>query len=100
MSIQEDYVAKRVSPQEAMNLLKNGDFIVVPTGVGEPPSLLHALSAARRNFRNVKVAQILAMRKYDYFDCDTVEHVQHAAFFFGGASRACGQGGWGDFIPN
>ncbi len=100
MSIQEDYAAKRVSPQEAMNLLKNGDFIVVPTGVGEPPSLLHALSAARRNFRNVKVAQILAMRKYDYFDCDTVEHVQHAAFFFGGASRACGQGGWGDFIPN
>ncbi len=100
MSIQEDYAAKRVLPQEAMNLLKNGDFIVVPTGVGEPPSLLHALSAARRNFRNVKVAQILAMRKYDYFDCDTVEHVQHAAFFFGGASRACGQGGWGDFIPN
>ncbi|HEX7650113.1 MAG TPA: acetyl-CoA hydrolase/transferase C-terminal domain-containing protein, partial [Noviherbaspirillum sp.] len=100
MSIQESYAAKRVSPQEAMNLVKNDDFIIVPTGVGEPPSLLHALSAARRNFRNVKVAQILAMRKYEYFDCDTVEHVQHAALFFGGASRACGQGGWGDFIPN
>lgn len=100
MSIQEDYAAKRMSPQEAMNLLKNDDVIVVPTGVGEPPSLLHALSAVRRNFRNVKVAQILAMRKYEYFDCDTVEHVQHTAFFFGGASRACGQGGWGDFIPN
>jgi acyl-CoA hydrolase len=100
MTIQEDYAAKRMSPQEAMNLLKNDDVIVVPTGVGEPPSLLHALSAVRRNFRNVKVAQILAMRKYEYFDCDTVEHVQHTAFFFGGASRACGQGGWGDFIPN
>ena len=100
MSIQESYAAKRVSPQEAMNLVKNDDFIIVPTGVGDPPSLLHALSAARRNFRNVKVAQILAMRKYEYFDCDTVEHVQHAALFFGGASRACGQGGWGDFIPN
>lgn len=100
MSIQEDYAAKRMSPQEAMNLLKNDDVIVVPTGVGEPPSLLHALSAVRRNFRNVKVAQILAMRKYEYFDCDTVENVQHTAFFFGGASRACGQGGWGDFIPN
>jgi acyl-CoA hydrolase len=100
MSIQEDYAAKRVSPQEAMNRLKNDDFIIVPTGVGEPPSLLHALSAERRNFRNVKVAQILAMRKYEYFDCDTVEHVQHVALFFGGASRPCGQGGWGDFIPN
>jgi len=100
MSIQQSYAAKRVTPQEAMNLLRNDDSIIVPTGVGEPPSLLHALSAARRNFRNVKVAQILAMRKYEYFDCDTVEHVQHAALFFGGASRPCGQGGWGDFIPN
>ena len=100
MPIQEDYAARRVSPQEAMNLLKNDDVVIVPTGVGEPPTLLHALSAVRRNFRNVKVAQILAMRKYEYFDCDTVEHVQHTALFFGGASRACGQGGWGDFIPN
>ncbi len=100
MSIQQAYAVRRVSPQDAMNLLKNDDFIIVPTGVGEPPCLLHALSAARRNFRNIKVAQILAMRKYEYFDCDTVEHVQHAAFFFGGASRACGQGGWGDFLPN
>jgi acyl-CoA hydrolase len=74
-------------------------MIIVPTGAGEPPTLLHELSAQRRNFRGVQVAQILAMRKYAYFDPETAQHVRHCALFFGGASRAAGQGGWADFIP-
>ena len=100
MSIQQSYAQKRMSAQDAINFLKNGDFIIVPTGVGEPPALLTALSEQRRAFRNVKVSQILAMRKYGYFDPETVDCVQHVALFFGGASRPCGQAGWGDFIPN
>ncbi|CAN7386527.1 acetyl-CoA hydrolase/transferase family protein [Duganella sp. LjRoot269] len=93
------YDDKRCSPGEAIELLKDGDFIIVPSGAGEPPTLLHALSEQRTRFRDVKVAQILAMRKYGYFDCDTVQHVRHVALFFGGASRSAGQAGWADFIP-
>ena len=100
MSIQDLYLAKRVSAADAMRQVRNGDFIIVPTGVGEPPSLLHALSEQRRDFRDVKVAQILAMRKYAYIDPATTQHVRHVAFFFGGATRAGGQDGWIDFIPN
>jgi acyl-CoA hydrolase len=40
------------------------------------------------------------MRKYGYFERECRPHVRHAALFFGGASRAGGQGGWCDFIPN
>ncbi|MEV4782552.1 acetyl-CoA hydrolase/transferase family protein [Burkholderia sp. LMU1-1-1.1] len=94
-----EYASKRCSPDQALELLRNGDTIIVPTGAGEPPSLLHALSARRTSFRDVRVAQILAMRKYAYFDCDTVDHVRHVALFFGGASRSAGQAGWADFIP-
>jgi acyl-CoA hydrolase len=79
--------------------LRNGDFIIVPTGVGEPPALLTALSAQRRRFQDIKVAQILAVRKFDYFDPETADHVRHMAFFFGGASRVGGQSGSIDFIP-
>ena len=100
MSIQDLYLAKRVSAADAMRQVRNGDFIIVPTGVGEPPSLLHALSEQRRDFRDVKVAQILAMRKYAYIDPATTEHVRHVALFYGGATRAGGQEGWIDFIPN
>ncbi len=99
MSFQTIYQSKRVTPEGALDQLRNGDFIVVPTGVGEPPTLLTALSEQRRRFQDIKVAQILAVRKFDYFDPETADHVRHMAFFFGGASRAGGQQGSIDFIP-
>ena len=100
MSVQELYQQKRGTAEDAIALVKNGDSIIVPTGVGEPPALLTALSEQRRHFRDVKVAQILAVRKYGYFDPETVEHVRHVALFYGAASRAGGQAGWIDFTPN
>ena len=99
MSFQAIYQSKRVSAEDALDQLRNGDAIIVPTGVGEPPTLLTALSAQRRRFHDVKVVQLLAVRKFDYFDTETADHVRHMAFFFGGASRAGGQNGSIDFFP-
>lgn len=99
MSFQTLYQSKRCTAEDAIDQVRNGDFIIVPTGVGEPPTLLTALSKQRRRFQDIKVAQILAVRKFDYFDPDTADHVRHMAFFFGGASRAGGQSGAIDFIP-
>jgi acyl-CoA hydrolase len=98
-SAQEQYETRRTSANDALTHLRDGDFIIVPSGAGEPPTLLTALSEQRTRFRDIKVAQILALRKYGYFDCDTTQHVRHVALFFGGASRAAGQAGWADFIP-
>ncbi len=100
MSVESQYAAKLVAAADAIRHVRDGDFIIVPTGVGEPPALLTALSDRRHDFSDVKVAQILAMRKYGYIDPATSEHVRHVAFFFGGATRAGGQAGWIDFIPN
>lgn len=94
------YQAKRTDAAGALAHLRDQDMIIVPTGVGEPPTLLTALSEARTRWQGIRVAQILAMRKYGYFEQDTARHVRHAALFFGGASRGGGQGGWCDFIPN
>ncbi len=99
-TLRDAYQGKLVTPQDAIKQIRNGDFIIVPTGVGEPPHLLTALSEQRSSFHDVKVAQILALRKYSYFDPDTVEHVRHVSFFYGPASRPGGQAGWVDFIPN
>jgi acyl-CoA hydrolase len=93
------YREKRMAAADAVRQVKDGDLIVVPTGVGEPPTLLTALSEQRRDFRGVQVAQILPLRKFGYFDPETVEHVRHVAYFFGGASRPGGQEGWIDFVP-
>jgi acyl-CoA hydrolase len=99
MSVQSLYQQKRMAAADAIRVLKNGDTIIVPTAVGEPPALLTALSEARRDFRDIQISQILAVRKYGYFDPETVEHVRHTAYFFSGASRAGGQEGWIDFVP-
>ena len=99
MTNQNLYRHKLASSADSMRHVRNGDAIIVPTGVGEPPSLLTALSAQRLDFLDVKVLQILAMRKYAYLDPQTAGHVRHVALFFGGASRAGGQEGWIDFIP-
>ncbi len=99
MSVQDLYQQKCRSADDAIALVNSGDFIIVPTGVGEPPALLGALSEQRRRFHDVKVAQILAIRKYGYLDPQTAANVRHVAFFFGAATRAGGQNGWIDFIP-
>ena len=100
MTAQSLYQKKRGTPDDAVNLIRDGDFIIVPTGVAEPPTLLTALSEQRRRFHDVKVAQILAIRKFGYLDPQTVDHVRHVAFFYGAATRAGGQSGWVDFIPS
>ena len=100
MSVQDLYKSKRCSAADALEHLQDGDFIIVPTGVGEPPNLLTELSEQRRRFHDIKVGQILAVRKFAYFDTETVDHVRHVAFFFGAASRAGGIAGWTDFIPS
>ncbi len=99
MSVQSLYQQKRMSAADAVRVVRNGETIVVPTAVGEPPTLLTALSEQRRDFRDVKVAQILALRKFGYFDQETIENVRHEAYFFSGASRPGGQEGWIDYIP-
>ncbi len=100
MSVQQLYTQKKMTATDAVRLVHNGDMIIVPTGVGEPPTLLTALSEQRRDFQDVKVSQILAIRKYGYIDPETVAHVRHVALFYGAATRAGGQAGWIDFIPN
>jgi acyl-CoA hydrolase len=94
MSIQEQYRQKRRAAHDAVNEVQDGDVIVVPTGVGEPPALLKALSERRREFQGVCVAQILPIGRYGYFDPETVHNVRHMAYFLGGASRAGAQQGW------
>lgn len=100
MTVQQLYAQKKMAASEAVQFVQNGDMIIVPTGVGEPPALLSALSDARRSFTDVKVAQILAIRKFGYIDPETVDHIRHVALFYGAATRAGGQAGWIDFTPN
>ncbi|NMG17018.1 acetyl-CoA hydrolase/transferase family protein [Aromatoleum bremense] len=99
MSFKELYLKKRLAAEDAIRVVRNGDTIVLPTGPAEPVRLMTALSEQRRSFFDVKVAQILPLKKYDYVDPATSEHIRHIAYFFGPASRPGGQEGWNDYLP-
>ena len=99
-AIAEQYTSKLTRPEQAAKLIESGDYVVVPSGVGEPPALLTALSERRLELENVTVSQILALRKYAYLDPATVGNVRNSAYFYGPATRAGGQAGWVDFVPS
>ena len=42
MTVHAQYAAKRVTPAEAIRNIHNGDTIVVPTAVAEPPAQVYA----------------------------------------------------------
>lgn len=94
-----EYALKLTAASDAVRLIRNGDTVIVPSAVGEPPTLLSALSNQRRDFRDVTICQVLPLRKYAYFDPETHQHVRHSAYFLGGASRPGAQAGWVDYLP-
>jgi acyl-CoA hydrolase len=91
---------KRMQAPDAVGLIDDGESIIVPTGVGEPPCLLAALAERRREFRDVSIIQLLPLRQFDYFDPDTIDHVRHVSLFFSDSTRPGGQAGWIDYIPS
>ncbi|WP_341646948.1 acetyl-CoA hydrolase/transferase family protein [Thauera sp. SDU_THAU2] len=98
-AVQTLYEQKRMTAADAAGLVRDGDTVVVPTGVGEPPALLHALSERRHELRGVAVSQILPLRKFAYLNPETQANIRHDAYFFGGATREGGKAGWVDYVP-
>ncbi len=100
LAVTNEYNNKLRNAQEAVGLIQDGDHVITPTGVGQPPTLLQALSDRRRDFHDVQVSGILTMQPLEYYDDpDTQGNVRHTAYFLGGFSRAGAQGGWIDYIP-
>lgn len=94
MTWNEDLARTRATLDDAVSLVRDGDWLVVPVGAGEPPTLLTALSERRRSLHGVTVVQMLPLRRFDYFDPETVDHVRPVSMFLGGPSRPGAQAGW------
>lgn len=99
MSVRDEYGKRLVDPADAVQVVRDGDTIVLPIGAGEAPALLRALSQRRRELRGVTVFQLLPLAQVDYFDPATTGHVRHSTAFLGGASRAGAVEGWIDYVP-
>ena len=70
----QQYLKKTCSASAALDHVREGDMIIVPTGVGEPPTLLTALSNERQRFHDVKVARELKF-SHDGREVEVTFHV-------------------------
>ncbi len=99
MKYRTEYAQKLTAATDAIRLIRDGNTVIVPSAVGEPPTLLTALSDQRRDFLDVTICQVLPLRKFGYFDSETRQHIRHSAYFLSGASRPGAQAGWIDYLP-
>ena len=100
MSVQTMYADRKMSAEEAIRFIKDGDTVVVPTAAAEAPTIQAAIGVHRRNYNNVAISQLLPMRKFEYFDPETVANVRTETYFASPVSRGPIHEGWADFIPN
>ncbi len=99
MSARTEFDVKRCDAAAAIDLVRDGDTIVVPIAAGEPPALLSALSDRREELRDVRVSQLLGLGSFGYLTADSAPHVRHVTPFLGAATRAGAAEGWVDWVP-
>lgn len=99
MSFRSDLDRLRTDAAQAVNLVRDGDTIVVPIAAGEPPALLTALSERIDQLRGVVVSQLLGLGRYAYLAAAHAGHVRHSSPFLGAATRTGAEEGWVDWVP-
>lgn len=95
----EIYKQKLTTADEAVKSIHSGDNVFLPLGCGEPTALVDALVRRAPDLENVKVHQMLPMRKAPYLDPSLTGHIRHVSWFNSEPNRQAVNEGWADFMP-
>src|SRR5699024_8165202 len=96
MSYQRQYEKKRMTPEEAVALIKPGDDIITPILVAEPPALMKALENHRHLNEN-RLFQMFTTRDVISHDPD---RLKITSMFMGASERKAFKEGKIDLLPN
>jgi len=98
--IREMYRQKLVTAHGAVKLIKSGNNVILPLGCGEPEALVTAMGERGGELKDVKVHQMLPLRKSAYMDQSLSGSFRHVSWFNSGANRQGVNEGWSDFMPS
>ncbi|TYO97354.1 acetyl-CoA hydrolase/transferase family protein [Desulfallas thermosapovorans] len=93
------YKRKLVAVEEAVQVIKSGDNVVLPLGCGEPPALLEAMARRHHELEDVKVHQMLPIREASYLKPEMNRSFRHVSWFTSGSNRQAVNEGRADFMP-
>ena len=92
----ELYDAKKMTSDEAVQLIKSGDKVVFQHDVGEPEELVRAMVRNAKNYKNVEISHMLSLGPGDYCKEEYKENFHPNMWFISGQTRkACNY--WGDY---
>ncbi len=66
MSFKELYQSKKMDADQALNLIRSGDRVVVGHACAEPSYLLDVLTEKAEQYENVEIVHMVAMGKAGY----------------------------------
>jgi len=85
---QEQYNAKKISVEEALNKIKSNDIIMCGIAAAEPISILSQLHTIKDRVDNVSIWQVLGMAPHKFISDPSLKgHIMTEAFFYGPFTR-------------
>ena len=100
MNVQSEYRAKLTTPENAVKVVKSGDWVDYVTNVGFPPLLDKALSERRDELFDVKIRGNLIFGPIHVAECDpTREHFCYNTWHCSAYERKLSDRGLCNYIP-
>ncbi len=100
MDYKAEYKAKLTTAEEAVKLVKSGDWVDYSTNMGFPVLLDKALAERKDELYDVKVRGLIFLERMEILECDpTGEHFIYNSFHMNSAERKYCDRGLCYFIP-
>jgi butyryl-CoA:acetate CoA-transferase len=100
LSYAEEYLAKLVSAEEAVKIVKDGDWLDWGQGLGCPHELDKALADRKEELKDIKIRNMTSMKKHEIWKVDpNGETFTHNDWHFGGFDRKQRDVGNAYYIP-
>lgn len=93
------YKDKVVTAAEAVQSIKNGDYVVCSHAAANPQVIMREMVAQKERFDGVHIYHMLPLGYGDYLLPENAPHFRHITNFVGGASRQAIAEGKADFLP-
>ncbi len=91
---------KRMSPEGILDLIKDGDDLILPLANGEPIALLDAIEEHAKRIQGVRIHQMHTIKERSYIRGELDNHLRHVSYFLSGATRKAYHGGTVELVPN
>ena len=99
MDWREHYKSHRMSPEQAVNLIHDGDRVVFGHAVGEPIVFQRTMASMAEQFHGVEVAHMVYLGSGEYLQPGMEEHFRHNALFVGAPARKAIAENRADYTP-